>query len=73
METDRRAPRAPAETAIMQSDPSIGTYRTAMARIEELMPLDPENGISEGDELHALVDLVEVYERRWFPEFSRQT
>jgi hypothetical protein len=62
----------PPETPAMQADPAIPVYRAVMARIVTLMVTDPDNATTEGDELHALVDLAQVYERRWFPDFCPQ-
>lgn len=40
-------------------------YTAALARIDELM--DAEPGTPEGEELDALVDLVELYESKHVP------
>jgi hypothetical protein len=60
------------DTPEMRADPALPVYVAIMARIESLMRLDPEKDTTQGVELLALVDLAEVYERRWFPEFCRQ-
>lgn len=43
-------------------------HRAALARIEALWGADP--GTPEGDELDVLADLVELYERRRFPDMA---
>ncbi len=67
---ERLVAREVADTPAMRADPALPVFVAVMARIERLMRTDPEHGTTEGAELHALVDLAEVYERRWFPEFS---
>jgi uncharacterized protein YoaH (UPF0181 family) len=41
-------------------------YKVAVARIQELMPVDPALGTPEGDELDMLAALVEYYETKCF-------
>ena len=40
-------------------------YETALARIDEIF--EAEHGSLEGRELDVLVDLVELYESKYFP------
>jgi hypothetical protein len=64
--------RNPTATAIPSTVKSIRTdtdYRAALTRIDELM--DAERGTHEGYELDILADLVELYEVRQMPEFTR--
>jgi hypothetical protein len=69
-EVERLARREIVDTPAMRADPALPVYVAVMARIERLMRTDPAKNTTEGQELLALVDLAEVYERRWFPEFS---
>jgi hypothetical protein len=41
-------------------------YDVVMARIEELMPIDPDQDSPQGQELELLVDLAMFYERGIF-------
>jgi hypothetical protein len=50
----------------LEADP----YPAIMARIAALMESDPTKGTPEGDELLALVDTAEMYERQRCPELS---
>lgn len=50
----------------LEADP----YPAIMARIAKLMENDPAKGTPEGDELLALVDAAEMYERQRCPELS---
>ncbi len=43
------------------------TYRATLARVSELVDLDPAPESSEGEELEVLGTLVEAYESRHYP------
>jgi hypothetical protein len=43
-------------------------YETAMARIAQLMELDPAKNTPDGEELSVLADLAIFYERRKYPD-----
>jgi antitoxin component HigA of HigAB toxin-antitoxin module len=63
---------AAAATAIPPALKSIRTeadYRAALTRIDTIM--EAEHGTAEGRELDILTDLVELYEVRQMPEFTR--
>jgi len=42
-------------------------YREALSALDRLLPLDPEDGTPEADELDLLALVIEVYEKEHFP------
>ena len=42
-------------------------YNIALARIEQLIAIDPDRESNEGFELEVLVDKVETYEKKHYP------
>jgi antitoxin component HigA of HigAB toxin-antitoxin module len=42
-------------------------YRAALADLDRLLPLDPEDGTLQADELDLLALVIEVYEKCWLP------
>jgi hypothetical protein len=76
--SDERGERATTETIARYQRVLLGLapnmqalHRSIMARIEELMPMDPSMGTREGDELSKLADIAAFYEQIMFPEFRR--
>jgi hypothetical protein len=77
--SDERGERATTETIARYQRVLLGLapnmqalHRSIMARIEELMPMDPKIGTREGDELSKLAEVAGLYEGIMFPEFRRK-
>jgi antitoxin component HigA of HigAB toxin-antitoxin module len=69
MNSEDDAGDAPAIPPTLKSIRTEADYRAALTRIDALM--DAEHGTPEGKELDILVDLVELYEVRQMPGFTR--